>query len=845
MNWRQHIVPSMESSVCKSADTGTSTDTPQFPNNVLDDIPDILSDFGTLDELMLGLDGPDPNPFPLPSHSRVVEYRGYTECDPCKQLQTQTQLAFPYPQVQPPGLATSIRDRLSYALKYIMESQPGHELLVQIWAPTTIGDRKVLTTIGQPYTLDPSSSRLMNYRSVSKDFYFSADEGSEQALGLPGRVFVGRMPEWTPDVRLFRDFEYPRVSHARSNNIKGSIALPIFARGDRNCLGVIELVTTTRKINYGAEIESICNALQSVDLRSCEVQTIPWSKLIDTSYQLALQDIRTVLRSVCETYGIPLAQTWIPCMQQGKYGPRHSEENYTRCISTVDSASYVLDETFLPFHQSCSDHHLLKGEGMAGRAFLTNKPCFSHDVSSFSKIEYPLAHHAKLFNLHGAVAVRLRHVNTGQVDFVLEFFLPVDCMDLESHKSMLRSITSTIQQSCTGLRGVTQKEIEEEGNFANYSVGSDSGRTSIIEDPVKDTQKVFTVTAGWDSSGDRTNFSELAFGDDILVKEEVDLGVQFIGEPGFFSNDRGTEKKRTKSEKNVSLEELKKHFAGSLKDAAKNLGVCPTTLKRICRQHGITRWPSRKIKKVSHSLQKLQRVIDSVHGPEGGVQLSSLYDNFTKSVWSEKDLQGSTVTSPEKQKENLDGNITSHNSTSNASSSCSQSSSSSLSYPACSNPQNVTNLEENPAILKQEIFSEENNNYCTQPQTNLVENYPPILNPQSLQVSSEKEKNKHDSPKVKVNYGEEKVIFRLHSNLGFEGLKQEVAKRFRLADLGLFDLKYLDDESEWVLLTCDADLYECMDVYKSSSTHAIKISVCPSSQSQALMSESFHHLGSS
>ncbi|KAJ1693649.1 hypothetical protein LUZ63_010347 [Rhynchospora breviuscula] len=787
MNWRQHILPSMESSVCRSADTGTGTgtDTPQIPNNVLADIPDIMSDFGTLDELMLGLDGPDPNPFPLPSHSRVVEYRGNTECDPRKQLQTQTQLAFPYPQVQPPGLATSIRDRLSYALKYMMESQPGHELLVQIWAPTTIGDRKVLTTIGQPYTLDSSSSRLVNYRSVSKDYYFSADEGSEQALGLPGRVFVGRMPEWTPDVRFFREFEYPRVSHARSNNIKGSIALPIFARGDRNCLGVIELVTTTRKINYGSEIESICNALQAVDLRGCEAQTIPWSKLIDTSYQLALQDIRTVLRSVCETCGIPLAQTWIPCMQQGKYGPRHSEENYTCCISTVDSASYVLDETFLPFHQSCSDHHLLKGE----------------------------------------VAVRLRHVNTGQVDFVLEFFLPVDCMDLESRKSMLKSITSTIQQSCNGLRGVTQKEIKEEGNFVNYSVGSDSGRTSIIEDPVKDTQKVFTVTAGWDSSGDRTNFSELAFGDDILVKEEVDLGVQFIGEPGFFSNDRGTEKKRTKSEKSVSLEELKKHFAGSLKDAAKNLGVCPTTLKRICRQHGITRWPSRKIKKVSHSLQKLQMVIDSVHGPEGGVQLSSLYDNFTKPVWSEKDLQGCTITSPEKQKENLDGNITSHNSTSNASSSCSQSSSSSLSYPACSNPQNITNLEENPAILKQEIFSEENNNYSTQTQTNLVETYPPILNPQSLQVSSEKEKNKHDSLKVKVIYGEEKVVFRLHSNLGFEGLKQEVAKRFGLADLGLFDLKYLDDESEWVLLACDADLYECMDVYRSSSTHAIKISM--------------------
>eukprot|EP00292_Cryptomonas_paramecium_P021814 CAMPEP_0113679964 /NCGR_PEP_ID=MMETSP0038_2-20120614/10984_1 /TAXON_ID=2898 /ORGANISM="Cryptomonas paramecium" /LENGTH=167 /DNA_ID=CAMNT_0000598149 /DNA_START=273 /DNA_END=772 /DNA_ORIENTATION=- /assembly_acc=CAM_ASM_000170 len=58
--------------------------------------------------------------------------------------------------------------------------------------------------------------------------------------------------------------------------------------------------------------------------------------------------------------------------------------------------------------------------------------------------------------------------------------------------------------------------------------------------------------------------------------------------------------------KEFKLEELSKYFHLPEKAVAKELGICLTSLKKLCRSYGITRWPFRKLKSIQRSLAKAQ-----------------------------------------------------------------------------------------------------------------------------------------------------------------------------------------------------------------------------------------------
>ncbi|KAL1804236.1 hypothetical protein ACET3Z_032883 [Daucus carota] len=79
---------------------------------------------------------------------------------------------------------------------------------------------------------------------------------------------------------------------------------------------------------------------------------------------------------------------------------------------------------------------------------------------------------------------------------------------------------------------------------------------------------------------------------------------------------------------------------------------------------------------------------------------------------------------------------------------------------------------------------------------------------------------------VKVTYDARTIRFELPSSSGLEELENSVIKRLQL-DRKSFSIKYQDDEDDWIDITCDEDVQECMKVSRSLKKPTIKMKLGP------------------
>ncbi|EOA15435.1 hypothetical protein CARUB_v10004076mg [Capsella rubella] len=795
-----------------------------------------------------------------------------------------------------------IKERMTQALRYFKDSTEQH-VLAQVWAPVRKNGRDLLTTLGQPFVLNPNGNGLNQYRMISLTYMFSVDSESDIELGLPGRVFRQKLPEWTPNVQYYSSKEFSRLDHALHYNVRGTLALPVFNPSGQSCIGVVELIMTSEKIHYAPEVDKVCKALEAVNLKSSEILDHQTTQICNESRQNALAEILEVLTVVCETHNLPLAQTWVPC-QHGSVLANGGglKKNCTSfdgscmgqiCMSTTDMACYVVDAHVWGFRDACLEHHLQKGQGVAGRAFLNGGSCFCRDITKFCKTQYPLVHYALMFKLTTCFAISLQSSYTGDDSYILEFFLPSSITDDQEQDSLLGSILVTMKEHFQSLRVASGVDFGEDDDKLSFEIIQALPDTKIHS-------KIESIRVPF--SGFKSNATETRVIPQPVVQssDPVNENGNVATVNGVVKEKKKTEKKRGKTEKTISLDVLQQYFTGSLKDAAKSLGVCPTTMKRICRQHGISRWPSRKIKKVNRSITKLKRVIESVQGTDGGLDLTSMAvssipwthgqpsaqplnspsgskppelpnANNSPNHWSSDHSPHEPNCSPElpsnghKRSRTVDesaGTPTSHGSCDgnqldetkvpNQDPLFTVGESPGLLFPPYARDHDVSaasfsmpnrllgSIDHFRGMLIEDAGSSKDlRNLCSTaafddkfPDSNWMNNdnnsnnniYAPPKEEAIANVTRGASGSETRTITIKASYKEDIIRFRISSGSGIMELKDEVAKRLKL-DAGTFDIKYLDDDNEWVLIACDADLQECLEIPRSSRTNIVRLLV--------------------
>lgn len=162
-----------------------------------------------------------------------------------------------------------------------------------------------------------------------------------------------------------------------------------------------------------------------------------------------------------------------------------------KCMLCIeDTACYVNDRDMQGFVHACAQNYLEEGQGIVGKALESNQPFFFSDVKNYDISEYPLVHHARKFALNAAVAIRLRSTYTGDDDYILELFLPLNMKGSTEHQLLLNNLSCTMQRICKSLRTVSDEEVvgavgckvgSQKGSVMNFPPVASSGRTSQHE----------------------------------------------------------------------------------------------------------------------------------------------------------------------------------------------------------------------------------------------------------------------------------------------------------------------------------------------------------------------------
>ncbi|PWA42301.1 NIN-like protein [Artemisia annua] len=513
----------------------------------------------------------------------------------------------------------AIKERITSALKDFRFRDKG--VLVQFWSPVAVRNRWLLTTWDQPFGVGGADEGLYSFRLKSELHAIVVDVEDTEELRPPGRVYSQKLPEWSFDVDgwgnkygyidlpVFESsgdscvgvleiitssnyvdyaFEVQEVSRALKSELHaivvdvedteelrppgrvysqklpewsfdvdgwgnkyGYIDLPVFESSGDSCVGVLEIITSSNYVDYAFEVQEVLRALKRSQLQPIYFGLTVFVRRTDERRRYELDGILKVLKAVCDDQELPLAQTW----------------------SLSGHASFVansgnIEHSCSSFNRSC-----------------IGKVCLSTDITALDEDNYPLVPFAREIGLTSCLAIYITSLELG-VEYVIEFFLPHSTDDADVQR-LMKAVKQQIQNtSCMRVDIMSAPQVIGGLPFLSWDLDTPPLPITLLTE--KGAPQDSEDMEEENMENEPSNSHVVGTSQSIAPYLEQGIGNSDTN-PGKVRKKR----KRKSSESSITLEKIQKHFGKTMDEAAATLNVSRSTLKRICRNHGIPRWPYR------------------------------------------------------------------------------------------------------------------------------------------------------------------------------------------------------------------------------------------------------------
>ena len=446
--------------------------------------------------------------------------------------------------------------------------------LVQMFIPkldATSGAVTLITHRALARVSTVHDEKFWKYHQVSESFFFNlSPNSSEGLLGLPGRCFLYGRSEWTPSVCCYRPMEYPRLQCAIECQVNSTVVVPLLlapASSERETMpfAVMEIVMDRQTMLPGTLFETVSACMAKHGFHTCDNGSLgsptTMRRVVADAVDALCESNSQALVQMCRALGTPYAQCWMP-KSDGEW------------LITSGAPFCIGDVMTLPYRQISEQIALRRGQGPVGQACEKGTMIWVDDVQNGSQVEWPLHHATALLGLHGMCAckVMLANKDGSKTEAVIELYLPGNLTTAEQQQASVDAFWTHLQNGSTFT-------------MASSGPGVDAlGSSAVNVQPIP------------------TDINHL----DPFSGSIPDLDAVA---PGIVAPAAGAKAGEVAPPWGITLEMLQMHFSKHLKEAAKDLGVGSTTLKRICRHFGISRWPRRSLKSKQGRLQNALKTL--------------------------------------------------------------------------------------------------------------------------------------------------------------------------------------------------------------------------------------------